>query len=382
MKKLIFSLVAALGMLTSHAALAVKPVVEGYFSEWSIYGRNYQISNIPADKLTNLIYAFAKIDENNNVVPFDVWAALGKDPKTYQPVDSDGNYPEGDYAGNYKKLQDLKAAHPDLKITIAIGGWTLSEPFSPMAANAASRKHFVESVKKFITKYGFDGVDIDWEYPGGGGQADGNPGDTQNFTTLMQDLRNELGPDAIITVAAPAGDPLRNIQLGQVAKSINYFNLMAYDFHGSSWEKKETNHQSALYSNPQDPSSFRDRYNIDYAVKQYLDAGVPADKIVMGLPLYSRAWTGVSSTNDGLFQQATGPVEGTWDHLTPQDPLSGVLDYGDLANKVSSDVNFKVFWDNDAKVSYVYNAQLGNFYTFDDSKTIDTKLDYIKSNHL
>ena len=352
-----------------------KSIVGAYYPEWAIYDRNYQVTDLPADKLTHAFYAFAKINDDGTVGVFDSWAATDK------RFNGDWNTPK-EFAGNFEQLLNVKAQNPNLKTLISIGGWTLSGKFSDVALTNASRETFAKSAVGFMTKYGFDGIDIDWEYPVNGGLA-GNtyrPEDKHNYTLLLQELDEQLqiqeaqdNQDYLLTIASPAGfDKLENYELGAMSQYLDFFNVMAYDYHGA-WENT-TNHNAPLYANPNDPSSVASQYNIDYTVQSYLAEGVPADKIVLGAPAYGRTWTGVGSDSNGLFQSATGAGEGTWE--------PGIIDYNDLYNKVKTDSNYKVYWDDAAKVPYVYNAQTGFFSTYEDTQSLGLKLDYIKQNQL
>jgi len=350
-------------------------VVGAYYPEWAIYGRNYQVADIPADKLTNLYYAFAKIDNNGEVAVFDSYAAVEK------RFDGDWNTPK-DFAGNFEQLNLLKQQHPNLKTSISIGGWTLSDKFSDVALTDASRQKFARSAVSFMKRYGFDGIDIDWEYPVSGGLSSNTyrPEDKQNYTLLLKELDQQIqaqelkdGKDYQLTIASPAGfDKLQNYQLKEMSQYIDFFNVMAYDYHGA-WEKT-TNHNAPLYSNPNDPSSVAGQYNIDATIQNYLAAGVSPDKIVLGAPLYGRTWGNVQSTGDGLFAPAGGAGSGTWE--------PGIIDYSDLYNKLQSDPNYVRYWDDAAKVPYVYNQNTGFFSTYEDTQSLGLKLDYVNNNNL
>ena len=350
-------------------------VVGAYYPEWGIYDRNFQVENIPAENLTHIFYAFAKINGNGEVEPFDSWAATqttfeGK----YTWAQSDAGK-----AGNFAELQALKQEHPHLTNMISIGGWTLSGPFSDVALTETSREVFANSAVDFMVEYGFDGIDIDWEYPVSGGRP-GNiyrPEDTQNYTLLLGELREQLdaqgnidGQEYQLTVASPAGlYHLENYDLAGMSQHLDFFNVMAYDYHGA-WEST-TNHQAALYGKPNDTS------NVDSTVQKYLDAGVPAEDIVMGAPLYGRSWQGVGNTNSGLFQPATGAGPGTW---PGEDSL---LDYHDLYDKVKDpNSGYVRYWDGDAKVPYVYNESQGVFSTYEDIESLTDKLNYIDEKSL
>jgi GH18 family chitinase len=120
------------------------------------------------------------------------------------------------------------------------------------------------------------------------------------------------------------------------------------------------------------------QYNVDYTVKGYLAAGVPSNMIVMGAPIYGRAWSGVNkNSNNGLFASATGAGQGTWEQ--------GSYDYADLLNKIKSDPNtYQLHWDDQSQVPYIWapNTQNGLFSTFESAQSISTRVDYIKANSL
>ena len=157
-----------------------------------------------------------------------------------------------------------------------------------------------------------------------------------------------------------------------MSQYLDFFNVMTYDYNGA-WNKT-TGHNAPLYANPNDPSAVGSKYNVDYTIQTYLNEGVPADKIVLGAPAYGRTWTGVGSDSNGLFQSATGAGEGTWE--------KGVIDYNDLYNKVQTDSNYQVYWDDASQVPYVYNAQEKFFSTYENTESMSLKLDYIKENNL
>ena len=165
---------------------APEPRVVAYYPEWAVYARKFDVASIPAAKLTHLVYAFARI-EGGEVNLFDSYAAIDK----AYPGDT---WDKGVLRGNFNQLMKLKAKHKHLKTLIAIGGWTLSSPFSDAALTPASREKLAKSAVAFMLKYGFDGIDLDWEYPVGGGLA-GNknrPEDKANYPLLCAAIRKEL----------------------------------------------------------------------------------------------------------------------------------------------------------------------------------------------
>jgi len=160
--------------------------VVGYFAEWGIYDRNYQVMDVPADKLTHLNYAFADISDSGQVVLFDSWAAVDRPyagDMAYTPV-----------KGSFHQLAKLKEQNPDLQTLISVGGWTLSDKFSDVALTDASRETFATSAVDFMVKYGFDGIDLDWEYPVSGGLPTNTyrPQDGANYVLLVKKIREKL----------------------------------------------------------------------------------------------------------------------------------------------------------------------------------------------
>jgi GH18 family chitinase/lysophospholipase L1-like esterase len=346
--------------------------IVGYFPEWAVYQRKYNVPDIRADKVTHINYAFAKI-VNGECAIFDAYAAVDK----AYPGDKWG---QGVLRGNFNQLQLLKKKHPHLKTLISVGGWTLSGPFSDAALTAESRAKFANSCVAFMLKYGFDGVDIDWEYPVGGG-LEGNktrPADKQNYTLLLAELRAQLTVQGkkdrkhyLLTIAAPAGPKTYiHVELDKIHGHLDWINLMTYDFHGS-WSEL-TNFNAPLYPSSKDPSkdeTIRKHFNVDSAVKAYRAAGVPADKIVLGVPFYGRGWGGVKSVNDGLYQpHAPNSPPGTWE--------AGVFDYKDLAAKYIGKKG-KRFWHDEAKVPWFFDEKTGLMISYDDPESIRLKAEYV-----
>ena len=346
--------------------------IVAYFVEWGIYQRDYHVADIPADLITHLNYAFANISDNGECVLYDAYAATDK----FYPGDS---WESGTLRGSFNQLIRLKEEHPHLKTLISVGGWTLSSKFPEVASTAQSRAKFAESCVRFMEEYGFDGIDIDWEYPVSGGLVDGTPADRENFTALLAELRSQLhvatsqsGQEYLLTIAAPAGpSTFANIELDRIHQHLDFINVMTYDFHGG-WEQ-ETNLNAPLYPSSTDPFSAAQTFNADSAITAYLDAGIPAHKVVMGLPFYGRGWQGVSPSNDGLYQNATGPAQaGTWE--------PGVFDYSDIVNNYLD--TYEVFRHPEAQVPWLYSPSTGVMISYDDPQSLELKATYAKNRGL
>ena len=356
--------------------------IVAYWIEWGIYGRNYQPADTPFHKITHLNYAFANIDPQGRVVPYDTYAAV---EKSYP-----GDTWDQPIRGTYHQLNHVwKKRFPHLKTLISVGGWTLSGRFSDAALTPASRAVFAQSCVDFLRTYGFDGIDIDWEYPVGGG-LDSNtvrPEDRQNFTLLLHDVRVALdaagkadGTRYLLTIAAPAGyDKFANLDAGAFHADLDWINVMSYDYFGA-WDLAYTANHSVFEADlglPSTNKALRTKYNTRYAMEQYLAAGVPASKLIPGLPFYGRAWKGVGATNDGLHQPATGIPPGTWDDWSSG--ATGVNDFTQIARDfLAAGSGYVRHWDPLTKSPFLYNpaAHGGHWIGYEDEESITAKLEW------
>jgi chitinase len=347
-------------LVTPDPAVFPKRIV-GYYTSWSTYARDYQAFDIPAHQLTHVNYAFANIDTKTGT------CVLG-DAKAE--------------AVNLPRLAQLKQQHRHLRILISIGGWTWSGGFSDVALTEETRQRFVAScVDLFLVRHDdvFDGIDVDWEYPAGGGLPENvtRPEDTRNYTLLMAEFRRQIddlsaqtGREYLLTIAGPAGPAnYANVELQAISHHLDWINLMAYDFHGG-WDNT-TGFQSALYPAANDPTP---ALTADAAVQGYLEAGVPSEKIVLGVPFYGRGWAGAPATNDGLYQPAAGLPPGTWEQ--------GVFDYKDLAANYVHKDGYARYWDDEAKVPWLYDPSAGVFITYEDPQSVGFKADYVNAQEL
>ena len=361
--------------ITSHDKVLV-----AYFPEWGIYDRDYQLADVPADELTHLMYAFAELNAAGEMTLFDSYAATEKRFSAEDSVTGEADqwyYPPEDPRsdqmiwGNLNQLALLKEVHPHLTVSIAVGGWTLSDHFSTVTSTQAGRDAFSDSIVEFLTTYQvFDGIDFDWEYPGGGGAAgnSASPHDGANYALLMVDVRaklddlgSELGRTYEISIASPAeADKLANFNLAGLAPSVDFFNVMTYDFHGT-WEDT-TGHQAAFTGDPLG-------YDIETAVDGYLNAGVAPEKIVLGTPLSMSAWSGVADGGDGGYNEpASGAAPGTFE--------AGNYGYNDLLSQINAGASWDLYWDDNAQASYVYNADQHIFSSFETTTSIALKAEW------
>ncbi|MGO8720505.1 MAG: glycoside hydrolase family 18 protein [Acidobacteriaceae bacterium] len=304
---------------------------------------------VAAKKLTRVNFAFANI-EHGRIVEGD-------------PSDAE----------NLATLVGLKKENSDLTVLVSVGGWLWSGRFSDASLTEASRAKFIDSVAAFITRYNLDGLDIDWEYPAMAGAA-GNvfrPEDKQNYTLLLKELRERfkkmqktLHRRLYISIAAGASaDFLQHTEMAKVQKYVDTVNLMAYDYYEPGDDKLTGNH-APLFVDPADPKGI----SADQSVTEFEAAGVPADKIVLGVPFYGHVWGHVSATNHGLFQPGL-PVPNAY------------ANYGALAGTMQSQ-GYVRYWDTKASVPYLYNAQKQIFVSYEDPESLALKCKYVIDHHL
>ncbi|HZV22456.1 MAG TPA: glycosyl hydrolase family 18 protein, partial [Luteimonas sp.] len=337
---------ASLVVATTAATETGTRRVVGYFTQWGIYNQPYFVRTLDASgsaaKLTHLTYAFGNVRNNR----CEVGVLKAVDPATGEGGDAYADYSRTFSAaesvdgvadvwgqplrGNWNQLKKLKKKYPGLKVLISLGGWNWSRGFAS-AARPENRAAFVAScidayIKGNLPAFDaaggigaaagvFDGFDIDWEYPAACGVVCGGSEDTDNFTALLAEFRRQLDairPGLVLSAAVGAGiDKIRVTRPDQYHPYVDYINVMGYDFHGS-WEAR-TNFHSALFNASADPSSGDARYyNVNDAMQAFLDRGVPAAKLNLGMASYGRGWSSVATTNHGLYQggsTASGSLE-------------------------------------------------------------------------
>ena len=317
----------------------------GYYEASDIGARQYAVTSIPGGLLSHVIYAFAAATPEG-----DCFSINAKDD-----------------AINFPQLATLKTTYPQLGVLISVGGASHSANFPALAADESLRTRFAQSSVSFMTANGFDGIDIDWEFP--------QSADSSNFTALLQALRTQLdtqgvadGRGYLLTIAAPAGAKnISNLDLPQVHPLLDWINLETYDF--ATAGSKATNFNAPLFTD-------KGNRSVDAAVKTYLAAGVPAGKIVLGVRFVGTGWAGVGPTNNGLYQPDTGPALGTWDKQTP----TGSFGYQDIEDNYLGP--YTRSWDNEAQAPWLYNAETGVMITYEDPESLAPKANYVLSNGL
>lgn len=262
-------------------------------------------------------------------------------------------------------LARIRQINPELKIVISIGGWGAGG-FSEAAYTQEGRELFARSAVELVRAYGLDGIDIDWEYPClGMAKIGADPADKQNFTLLLAQLRRELeaaeAERYLLTIAA-GGDSyfVRNTQMEEVQKYLDYVQLMTYDLRGGF--QILTGHHTNLYSIQADlfdPS-------MDKAVRVFHEAGVPYEKLVVGAAFYSREWSGVPDRCHGLCQHAEATAPGH--------------SYAVLLKEYVDQNGYVRYWDDEAKAPYLFNGS--RFISYEDEESLSCKIAYLKEKGL
>ncbi len=262
----------------------------------------------------------------------------------------------------------LKAAHPRLKVMVSVGGWSAGG-FSEAASTAAGRQRFADSAAALLADTHADGLDVDWEYPGHheSGIAS-SPQDREHFTALLRTLRATLdhaghGRHYLLSIAAADGPFVDGIDIAAVAPSLDWFNLMTYDF-CNAMTPTTCNH-TGLHASKLAPADAR---TLARAVRQFRAAGVPPAKLVPGVAFYGREFAGVDPAHDGLFQR--------YDHF------QAMIAWQQLKADYIDRHGYVRYWDAQAEAPYLWNAHTRRFVSYDDPQSIAAKAAYIKAQHL
>jgi chitinase len=345
----VFSLVilSLLAVAALHAASQPKqsPQVIAYvFSPNAIL----QPGQIDPQAVTRINYAFANIQDGRMV--------LG------HPNDS----------ANLAMLVGLRKENPSLSILISVGGWLWSGGFSDAALTERSRQLFIQSAVDFVGLNDLDGLDVDWEYPGlpGAGHAFRSE-DGQNFTTLLKEIRARFdkesakkGGKLLLTFAAGAEDDfLAHTEMAEAQRYVDSVNLMSYDYYepGSG---PMTGHHAPLFTNPADPQ----KVSADASVIAFEKAGVPAKKLVLGVPFYGHMWGEVADRDHGLYQ--------------PGKPIPNAYAPFSLIDSSMLNQGFTRYWDATSSVPYLYSAEKQVFVSYEDAESLTAKCRYVVAHKL
>lgn len=299
----------------SEARQTADPVVVAYVTSWS------DVMPDPA-RVTHVNYAFGHVSDSFDGLRIDNEARL-------------------------RSIVALKDASPDIKVLLSVGGWG-SGRFSEMAASDKYRAAFAAECARVVDEIGLDGIDIDWEYPtSSAADISSSPEDTDNFTLLMKEIRSAIGPGKLLTAATVCS--AQYIDFPSILPFVDFINIMSYDMGWAPFHNAPLRH-----ADPEgNISPIVAGWTVDKAVSAHLEAGIPKEKLVMGMPLYGRA--------------------------APNSPYSGFSDYRDIRGPVEGHTEI---WDEIARVPY-YADETGRLVLgFDNIRSISEKCDYILENGL
>ncbi|KAK9449465.1 glycoside hydrolase [Limtongia smithiae] len=333
-----------------------------YFPNWSIYARKYFVRDLPTKYITHVLYAFANVDTNTGVIKLtDNWS----DTDQHHENDSwnDPDIAQNLY-GNLHELYKLKRACPHVKVLLSVGGWTYSQQGCfAFSHDAGKRDAFARSARSMIDDFGLDGIDIDWEYPNAGAEA-------EYFVALLRATRSALDAGSgerrryLLSIAAPCGETnMAALRVREMDSVLDFWNLMAYDFAGPGWSSRVA-HQANLFAVPTAESS------CDSAVRHYTAHGVRPTKLVLGMPLYGRVFGGCTSASPGCkfaghgSANADGAGTGSWE--------AGVFDYKALPRPGASE-----HFDSASGAGYSFDPSSREFVTYETPHSAVAKVRYV-----
>jgi chitinase len=364
-----------------------RPLIVSYLSEGRLTKQSIKQleQNGTAKRLTHIMYAFGQVRDGVPIVENEGKAFL-EAYSASESIDGKADSLSGDHAlrGALNQLRKLKLRHPHLKLLLSIGGdRTNAKGFSAATRTPQSIRRFVDvAIDHFIkgnvgdgisAKGLFDGFDIDWEYPTDCG--DGCvPEDKANLTLLLAEFRRQLdeqgkfeGVHYELTMAgSPWVDDYEKYEWQRIHPLLDFFNLMTYDLAPPG----KTRPHSPLYKSSKETGRWSNTFNTDYAVMRYLKEGVPANKIVMGVPFYGKGWEGVPDVNNGMFQKTSKLPPGLWG------------DGAEPYNKLKKLKGFRLFRDSEMHALWILNPTSGVFWSFDDPRSLSVKMDYVKEHAL
>ncbi|KAI9586702.1 probable chitinase 10 [Glossina fuscipes] len=327
-----------------------------YFTNWAWYRRGmgrYTPDDIDTNLCTHIVYGFAVLDYSELVLrTHDSWA------------DIDNSF--------YTRVSGLKSK--GIKVSLALGGWNDSQgdKYSRLVRNSAARGRFVRHAVEFLERYGFEGLDLDWEYPVCW-QTEcrkGMPDEKQGFAALVQELSEAFTPRGLLLSAAVS--PSKKIvdegyDVPVLSRYFDWIAVMTYDFHGQ-WDKK-TGHVAPLFFHPDDDIAY---FNTNFSINYWIQKGAPSRKLVLGMPLYGQSFTLENVYNNGLNSKASGPGQAGEFTRAP-----GFLAYYEICDRVNHQ-NWKVVQDKHSRMG-PYAFKGSQWVSYDDSRMIQKKAQLIRA---
>ena len=340
-----------------------------YHTEWSTYGRNYQVSDLPIDCIPVISYAFVNFDEQGNIKIADPYATIEKrfTEVGVTPLD---NWSENDpFYGNFNQLLKLKKQGKNFDITLAIGGWTFSKYFSA-AVYPSHQANFSRSIVEFCLKYPiFSGISLDWEYLTNDGTNCGNSGnlaspeDEENLISFLKFLRRDLQENNLqysISFCCAADPKKVKFNVKAVNDLVDELHVMTYDFHSGNWGEQICAHQTNTYK-----CNYA-QFSVEEAVDTYIRLGASPEKILVGVVAYSRGF----ANTQGIGKAASGgSPDKSWEE--------GVVDYKQLPLPGAQE-----YYDEQAGASFSYDPVKKVFNSYDTPRSIKEKCKMVYAKNL
>ncbi|XP_047036764.1 probable chitinase 2 [Helicoverpa zea] len=352
--------VCVLFVLALSHIVASENAVICYYGTWATYRTGlgkYDVTDINPNLCTHLIYAFVGIDSEGNIISLDPYLDL----------------PDDYGRDNFGKFNALKQQNPSLKTLVAVGGWNEgSAKYSVMANNSTLRQNFIDSALKMITTHGFDGLDIDWEYPNRRDTVYGEA-DIENFTTLLKEIREVFDKKGLLLTAAVSSvraSASQSYDVKAISEYLDIVNIMTYDMYGA-WDSV-TGHNAPLHKGEGDEDAVaEDLYTVDQALYYWISEGCPPEKIAVGVPFYGRTFTLTSANETGVRAPASGAgIAG------PYTATEGFVGYNEFCNILQTEEWTQNF-DSLAKVPYAFKDT--NWVSYDNVNSITAKVEFAKS---
>ncbi|KAI8036931.1 chitinase-3-like protein 1 [Drosophila gunungcola] len=335
-----------------------------YHGTWSVYRPGlgkFSVENIDPFLCTHLIYAFLGIEETGQLRVIDAYLDL---------EDNAGR-------GNIKSFNALKLKNPVLKTLVAVGGWNEgSKRFSIVAGDPVKRAKFVDDVVRFLQRHGFDGLDLDWEYPDQRHSLQNE--DRSNYITFLKELKEGLEPFGFMLSAAVGSAQFSaeiSYDIPAIVPYLDLINVMAYDLHGP-WDDV-VGINAPLYaaaSDASDSTGRKQQLNVDAIVKYWLLAGAPPEKLVLGVPFYGRAFTLTTAEGNQPGSPHIGKgIAGNYS----REP--GVLGYNELCELMQQE-EWTQKWESEQQVPYAFRQR--QWVGYEDARSLSLKAQYVMDHHL
>ncbi|CAF0771138.1 unnamed protein product [Adineta steineri] len=348
-----------------------------YFANWAAK-RYDNISRLTPEDIdpflcTHINFAFAKVLESLIIAPYEEddlkgWTANSK--------------------GMYERILKLKETNPDLRVLLSVGGWThASRGFNEVSKTAANIKNFVKNSVKFLRENKFDGLDLDWEYPGAKDQG-AEPHSKTGYTKLVKKLSRvfkreaeRTGQEKLLLTCATAAARHRieaGYEVEEVCKYFDFVSVMTYDYHGS-WDGK-TGHNSPLYAMRNERKKFRE-WNINSSMLVWEELGCPKEKLNIGLSAYGRAFslfgeTGMSNGKPVTKKKSSIGIKASAAEAGKYTREAGVLAYYEICELLQNNPSNRVFWHQQMSVPYVSSKTL--WIGFDNIRSVTLKMQFLK----